>query len=272
MASGSARSRQNVALIELRQPRSPHGLAVRLASRVMLRSDCSTDLSPVDYVLVKSQGAHAWHLVGQFEAFVGSQRDIWIGSDGSGAIRESSGPVSFFTDEGLARWEAAASPELARGPVVEFYGPGELSDRTRALPSNPEKLAAALTAGPRPTLKAAYHLLGETLASADFTSSSTSRRQRCSATSGSSLIPLTDMRRSERWCPGRRTSIAAFSTRFPRSLGNRQLGQLLWRWLAAPMIEIQHSRSGGRDRPTERGGARLRCAPCRQRDRRLCRQ
>jgi hypothetical protein len=60
-------------------------------------------------------------------------------------------------------------PALARGPVVEFYGSGELSDRTRWLPSDPEALAAALAAGQPLTLKAAYHLLGETLVSAEFT-------------------------------------------------------------------------------------------------------
>lgn len=135
----------------------------------MSSADLPTDGSHVDYVYVRSQGAHGWHLVGRFEAFVGSAREIWIGSDGSGAIREASGPVSFFTDDGQARWEAAGSPELARGPVVEFYGPGELSDRTRRLPSDPDALAAALAAGPPFTLKAAYHLLGETFVSAEFT-------------------------------------------------------------------------------------------------------
>jgi len=135
----------------------------------MSNANPSTGRSHVDYVYVRSQGAHGWHLVGRFEAFVGSAREIWIGSDGSGAIREASGPVSFFTSEGRARWEAAGSPELARGPVVEFYGPGELSDRTRRLPSDPVALAATLAAGPPFTLKAAYHLLGETLVSAEFT-------------------------------------------------------------------------------------------------------
>lgn len=135
----------------------------------MSSANPSTGRSHVDYVYVRSQGAHGWHLVGRFEAFVGSAREIWIGSDGSGVIREASGPVSFFTGEGQARWEAAGSPELARGPVVEFYGPGELSDRTRRLPSDPGALAAALAAGPPFTLKAAYHLLGETFVSAEFT-------------------------------------------------------------------------------------------------------
>lgn len=135
----------------------------------MSSADPSTGRSHLEYVYVRSQGAHTWHLVGRFAAFIGSAREIWIGSDGSGAIREASGPVSFFTDEGHARWEAPGSPELARGPVVEFYGPGELSDRTRRLPSDPDALAAELMAGPPLTLKAAYHLLGETCVSAEFT-------------------------------------------------------------------------------------------------------
>jgi hypothetical protein len=49
----------------------------------------------VDYEYVQSRGAHGVHSYGQFDAFVGSQREIWIGSDGSGLIRETGGPASF---------------------------------------------------------------------------------------------------------------------------------------------------------------------------------
>lgn len=45
---------------------------------------------------------------------MGSHREIWIGSDCSGLIRETSGPVSFFTADGEARWRAAGSPDLCR--------------------------------------------------------------------------------------------------------------------------------------------------------------
>ena len=66
----------------------------------------------MDYIYVESRGAHGHHAVGSFDAFVGSHREIWIGSDCSGLIRETSGPVSFFGAEGEARWRAAGSPDL----------------------------------------------------------------------------------------------------------------------------------------------------------------
>jgi hypothetical protein len=66
--------------------------------------------SGVDYVNIEA-GGHGVHAVGGFDAFVGSHREIWIGSDGSCLIRESRGPVSFFTPEGEDRWRAAGSPD-----------------------------------------------------------------------------------------------------------------------------------------------------------------
>ena len=70
----------------------------------------------VDFEYTRSRGAHGHHNVGVFDAFVGSQREIWVGSDGSGLIRESSGPVSFFTESGRAEWETAGSPGRACAP------------------------------------------------------------------------------------------------------------------------------------------------------------
>src|ERR1039458_5160079 len=81
-------------------------------------------IEAVDYEYVQSCGAHGVHAHGQFDAFVGSQREIWIGSDGSGLIRETSGPASFFTEDGRARWEAADSRELTHGPSVDLFAPG----------------------------------------------------------------------------------------------------------------------------------------------------
>lgn len=77
--------------------------------------ESTADIDAVDYEYIESRGFHGHHAVGVFDAFVGSHREIWIGSDGSGLIRSTGGPASFFTDEGRARWEAAGSPKLTHG-------------------------------------------------------------------------------------------------------------------------------------------------------------
>jgi hypothetical protein len=76
----------------------------------------------VDYEYVQSRGAHGVHSYGQFDAFVGSQREIWIGSDGSGLVRETGGPPSFFTEEGRTRWKATGGRELTYGPSIDLCG------------------------------------------------------------------------------------------------------------------------------------------------------
>src|ERR1700693_3558081 len=106
-------------------------------------SHSSGDSDPVDYEYIASGGSHGHHAVGSLDAFVGSQREIWIGSDGSGLIRSTSGPVSFFTEEGRARWEAAGSPQLAHGPDIDLCAPGCLSGSRRrraGLPRDPDGL------------------------------------------------------------------------------------------------------------------------------------
>lgn len=72
---------------------------------------------------IRSCGAHGHHAVGSFDAFVGSEREIWVGDDGSGMIRSSSGPVAFFDEAGRARWEAAGSPSLESGPSIDLFAP-----------------------------------------------------------------------------------------------------------------------------------------------------
>src|ERR1019366_5415551 len=99
-------------------------------------------IEAVDYEYVQSCGAHGVHAHGQFDAFVGSQREIWIGSDGSGLIRGTSGPASFFTEDGRARWEAADSRELTHGPSVDLFAPGCLpGSRARRPAAAPSRWA-----------------------------------------------------------------------------------------------------------------------------------
>ena len=128
------------------------------------------DTRVVHFEYTRSQGAHGHHRIGVFDAFVGSQREIWAGSDGSGLIRESRGPVSFFTDAGRADWEAAGSPVLDHGPSVDLFAPGCLGGsriRRARLARDPDGLITALK---RQThgLHDVQELLGEAAADAAF--------------------------------------------------------------------------------------------------------
>jgi hypothetical protein len=82
------------------------------------------DVALPDYEYIQSSGAHGHHAVGVFDAFVGSQREIWMGSDGSGLIREASGPASFFTEEGrgAGRLLAVRSSPMRRVSISSRRG------------------------------------------------------------------------------------------------------------------------------------------------------
>lgn len=134
-------------------------------------SPSTDDIDPVDYEYIQSRGAHGHHAVGVFDAFVGSEREIWIGSDGSGLIRSTSGPASFFTDEGKARWEAAGSPKLTHGPSIDLFAPGCLPGaraRRARLARHPDGLEAGLSSRQPLTLHTVQELLGEALVEPEF--------------------------------------------------------------------------------------------------------
>ena len=124
----------------------------------------------IDFEYTRSRGAYGHHAVGSFDAFVGCEREIWIGRDGSGLIRESNGPVSFFTEAGRARWQAAGSPELEHGPSIDLFAPGILGGgrmRRARLDRDPEGVEAALRKHAT-TLKDVQELLGEAVVGAEF--------------------------------------------------------------------------------------------------------
>jgi hypothetical protein len=124
----------------------------------------------VDFEYIRSQGAHGHHRVGVFDAFVGSIREIWVGSDASGLIRGAGGPVSFFTGAGRAEWEAAGSPALEYGPSVDLFAPGCLGGsrmRRAWLERDPDGLTAAVNKRVR-TLHDVQELLGEAVVEAEF--------------------------------------------------------------------------------------------------------
>ena len=123
-----------------------------------------------DFEYIRSCGAHGHHAMGSFDAFVGSQREIWVSDDGSGLIRETGGPVSFFTGEGGAQWQAAGSPSLEYGPSIDLFAPGCLGGsgaHHARLRRDPEGLQAALRKYAT-DLHEVQELLGEGVVAADL--------------------------------------------------------------------------------------------------------
>jgi hypothetical protein len=119
---------------------------------------------------IRSRGAHGHHAHGQFDALVGSNREIWVGDDGSGMIRSTSGPATFFTDEGRSAWEAAGSPQLEGGPSIDLFAPdclGGSQARRASLTRDPDGPDAGLTEYVK-RLHDVQELLGEGVVSADL--------------------------------------------------------------------------------------------------------
>jgi hypothetical protein len=127
-------------------------------------------MSLMDFEYVRSRGSFGVHAVGAFDAFLGSEREIWVGRDGSGVIRENRGPVAFFTERGRAEWDAAGSPTLEHGPAVELFAPQGLTGSAGILaPLGPglERLAEVVSTHPRP-LRQIQRYLGETVVDAEL--------------------------------------------------------------------------------------------------------
>jgi hypothetical protein len=82
--------------------------------------------------------------LGLMTTFVGSQREIWVGSDGSGLIREARGPVAFFTEAGMARREGNHQRRRISGGKVP--GARCLSPSLAAAMVDPPETALALLA------------------------------------------------------------------------------------------------------------------------------
>lgn len=125
----------------------------------------------VDYEYIRSCGVHGVHAHDQFDALAGSQREIWIGSDGSGVIRETTGPMSFFTEEGETRWDAAGRPNLCHGPSIDVHAPGCLwGSRVRRarLVAQFDGLEAAFTALGPLTLSTVQSWLGDAVVEPKF--------------------------------------------------------------------------------------------------------
>jgi len=84
---------------------------------------------------------------GGYCALVPEQRQIWIGADGSGRLRETFGAPEFLTPADKAAWEAAGSPSLGNETSDTSFGPNALSDGPSSLakaPTDPTALKAAI--------------------------------------------------------------------------------------------------------------------------------
>lgn len=128
------------------------------------------DAVVASFEYIRSCGAHGHHSAGRFDAFVGSEREIWVGDDGSGMIRSTSGPATFFNDDGRSRWEAAGSPQLEGGPSIDLFAPdclGGSRSRRERLTRDPDGLDAALIKYTK-SLHDTQELLGEGVVSPEM--------------------------------------------------------------------------------------------------------
>ena len=146
-------------------------------------------LQPGEYAYTRSEGAYFDEISrtrGTWGALVRTKREIWIGSNGSGRIRQQSEPPVFLAPGDRARWKEAGAPPLAWLSSGETYdkkfGPGGLGppleldgfkpNELLRLANNPDALRAAIQAAAEKTdnplsyemLTIVGDLLGETAA------------------------------------------------------------------------------------------------------------
>jgi hypothetical protein len=124
----------------------------RLA-RVAAAQPATIAPGPGQYLYVESESAYPSDTYtaagGQFSVLVPQRREIWLGSDDSGWLRETDGQGSFLTPADRAAWVAAGRPSLAGGTSNTRFGPGCLSlgpPDLAALPTDPSALAADISA------------------------------------------------------------------------------------------------------------------------------
>jgi len=107
---------------------------------------------PGQYLYVDSQQANLDRTGGSgasYAVLLPEERQIWIGTDGSGRLRQTYGTPSFLTAKDHAAWVAAGSPALPGGaPMDDSFGPGGLVDGptdVTKLPTDPSALGIAIS-------------------------------------------------------------------------------------------------------------------------------
>jgi hypothetical protein len=161
---------------------------LRAASQAAARQPAHV-LQPGQYAYTRSEGAYFDELtngIRTWGALVRTRREIWIGPDGSGRIRQVSEPPVFLAPGDRARWEEAGAPaltDLSRGQTYDqHFGPGGLAtplnidgfneQELLKLENDPDALRRAIQAGAEKTdnpvgyemLTIVADLLGETAA------------------------------------------------------------------------------------------------------------
>jgi hypothetical protein len=135
-------------------PARPTGAAAatfgRLA-RVAGSQPPSSTPAPGQYQYTESQAAYEDCVATTTSSYcylMPQQRQIWIGTDGSGRILEAFGTPSFLSAVDHDAWLDAGSPTLTSGPSDTTFARGGLTDgptNLSSLPVDPNVLAAELS-------------------------------------------------------------------------------------------------------------------------------
>jgi hypothetical protein len=130
-------------------PQAATVAALHNLSRVAARQPAAGPPGPGQFQYTSSVGAGEGCAAGQhYYCFnTRDKREIWIGSDGSGRIRETSSDLTFPTAQDRRNWIADGSPVLT-GSSDDREGPGHLSDGPvdlSTLPTDPAKLAEMIS-------------------------------------------------------------------------------------------------------------------------------
>jgi hypothetical protein len=95
---------------------SAASVALRQAAKVAREQPPQPPLRPGQFVYTKSVNAYLTTTVDtngtSYSALVPNVREIWLGADGSGWLRQRSGEATFLSDGDRERWVSAGSPSL----------------------------------------------------------------------------------------------------------------------------------------------------------------
>jgi hypothetical protein len=143
------------ATLQSGSPAAPATAAAAVLTRlahVAAAQPAATAPGPGQYLYVQSESAYPSDSYtaagGHFSVLVPQRREIWIGSDDSGWLREIDGQGTFLTPADRAAWIAAGSPSLAASTSNTQFGAGCLSlgpADISSLPTNPSALAADIS-------------------------------------------------------------------------------------------------------------------------------
>jgi hypothetical protein len=136
------------------RPASAAAAVLLRLARVAAQQPASAVPAPGQYLYVDSADAYPSDTYtasgGHYSVLVPHHREIWIGPDDSGWLRETAGTATFLTPADRAAWIAAGRPSLGSGGGTSNtqFGPGCLSigpTDESSLPTDPGALAADIS-------------------------------------------------------------------------------------------------------------------------------